>query len=103
MAADELRMQLQDIVDRLVENHDPEDDDNQFLSIDLERVAKVWITFGGPNIWIELREYSKSAIHGAWASDTAKIWLSDEEESHVLAALGASDIAELFEGLEARG
>lgn len=103
MAADELRKELQDIVDRLVENHDPEDDDNQFLSIDLERVAKVWITFGGPNIWIELREFSKSAIHGAWGSDTAKVWLTDEEEDAVLSALGASDLEELFYGLEARG
>lgn len=37
--------------------------------------VKVWVTLGGPNIWIDTRE---GYIKGAWGTDRADVWLPSE-------------------------
>lgn len=37
--------------------------------------ASLWVTLGGPNIWIDTRRQN---IMGAWGSDRAEFWLPSE-------------------------
>jgi hypothetical protein len=65
------------------------------LSIDLRRSIVVWITYGGPNIWIEIPvEHGPAKICGSWGSDRAEYALSLDEENAVLESLGIYDIEE---------
>ena len=75
--------------------HTDEDGVYDPLSIDLRRSIVVWITYGGPNIWIEIPiEHGPAKICGAWGSDTAEYYLSLDEENAVLETLGIYDIEE---------
>jgi hypothetical protein len=80
-------------VDNIV---NPEEDDPfDPLSIELERKVIVWITYGGPNIWLEIPiEHGNAVMHGAWGSDRVNYSLSHDEEQAVLEALGIYDIEE---------
>ena len=37
--------------------------------------ARVWVTLGGPNVWIDTRE---GYVKGAWGSDRAEAWIPAE-------------------------
>lgn len=37
--------------------------------------ARVWVRLGGPNVWIDTRNYE---IRGAWGSKRAETWLPSE-------------------------
>lgn len=37
--------------------------------------ARVWVTLGGPNVWIDTRE---GYVKGAWGSDRAECWIPRE-------------------------
>lgn len=37
--------------------------------------ARVWVTLGGPNVWIDTR---RGEIGGAWGADRAERWLPGE-------------------------
>lgn len=37
--------------------------------------ASIWITLGGPNIWIDTRH---NEIKGRWGSDAVNVWLPSE-------------------------
>jgi len=79
---------------------EPQDEEDPFdpLSIDLQRTIVVWITMGGPNIWVEIPVDSGSArIHGSWGSDRVSRLLSDEEEQALLESIGIYDIEEYLQ------
>lgn len=40
----------------------------------------VYITLGGPNVWIDTR---RQEIAGAWGADRAEIWLPDEIRNEI--------------------
>lgn len=42
--------------------------------------ASIWITLGGPNIWIDTRE---NEIKGRWGSDAVNIWLPSEISNEI--------------------
>lgn len=89
----ELHQYIRDAVQGFVEPEDDEEIDP--LSIELERKIVVWITMGGPNVWIEIPiNYGSAVIHGAWGSQRAEYTLSHDEERAVLEALGIYDIEE---------
>lgn len=89
----ELGQYIRSAVDNFV---DPEDgEEPEALSIELSRSIVVWITYGGPNIWIEIPiDHGNAVIHGAWGSQRADYTLSLDEEQAVLQALGIYDIEE---------
>jgi hypothetical protein len=89
----ELNQYIRDAVDDFV--NPTEDEEREPLSVELQRSIVVWITFGGPNIWIEIPVDSGNAvIHGAWGSQRADYTLSHDEERAVLESLGIYDIEE---------
>ena len=95
--SEELIRMVQDIQNGFTE---PQDEDDPFdpLSVDLQRTIVVWITMGGPNIWVEIPVDSGSArIHGAWGSDRYSRSLSDEEEQSLLESIGIYDIEEYLQ------
>lgn len=57
--------------------------DSQFRLIGV----KVWVTLGGPNVWIDTRE---QAVKGAWGSDREEVYI----DSDICAA-----IDEIFDGI----
>lgn len=111
MSEIDMQKQVDDIYESLHEDYlqaqetdnEEEREQREFLSVDLERVAKIWITFGGPNIWIELDEHGRGVIHGVWGSDSGKRYLSQARAEEVLSLLGFSTSEELFEYLDERG
>lgn len=89
----ELGRYIRDAVQGFVEPEEGYDVDP--LSIELRRSVVIWITYGGPNVWIEIPVDNGSAvIHGAWGSQRADYTLSHDEENAVLEALGIYDIDE---------
>lgn len=89
----ELHQYIRDAVQGFVEPEDDEEIDP--LSIELERRIVVWITMGGPNVWIEIPiNHGNAVIYGAWGSQRAEYTLSHDEERAVLEALGIYDIEE---------
>ena len=42
--------------------------------------AHIWITLGGPNIWIDTR-YNK--IKGRWGTDSVDVWLPSEISNEI--------------------
>jgi len=89
----ELHRYIRDAVESFVDPQEDEEPDP--LSIELERKIVIWITLGGPNVWIEIPIDSGSAvIHGAWGSQRAEYTLSHDEERAVLETLGIYDVEE---------
>lgn len=89
----ELGKYIRDAVEGFVEPEDGEEP--EALSIELSRSIVVWITYGGPNVWIEIPiDHGNAVIHGAWGSQRAEYALSHDEERSVLEALGIYDIEE---------
>lgn len=37
--------------------------------------ARIYVTLGGPNVWVDTRD---GYVKGAWGSDRAEVWLTDE-------------------------
>ncbi len=93
MADLELHRYIRDAVQNFAQPS--EDDPYDPLSVELRRSIVIWITYGGPNVWIEIPIESGSAvIYGAWGSDRAEYTLSLDEEQAVLEALGIYDVEE---------
>lgn len=42
--------------------------------------ASIWVTIGGPSIWIDTRE---NEIKGRWGSDAVNIWLPSEISNEI--------------------
>lgn len=42
--------------------------------------ATIWVTVGGPSIWIDTRE---NEIKGRWGSDAVNIWLPSEISNEI--------------------
>lgn len=93
MADLELNQYIRGAIDEFVNPTEGEDADP--LSIELRRSIVIWITYGGPNVWIEIPiEHGNAVIYGAWGSQRAEYVLSLEEEQAVLEALGIYDVEE---------
>lgn len=102
----ELKKQLENIREDLesIRNAEHLDEDGEIIGLydyfddvlDFEYVisssreylgAKIWITLGGPNIWIDTRA---EQINGAWGNDRATVYIPKNL---------ASEIDAIFEGL----
>lgn len=46
--------------------------------------CRVWLTLGGPNIWVDTETDS---IHGAWGSDREEIYISSELSDAILESM----------------
>lgn len=93
MADLELSQYIRSAVDDFV--NPTEDEEVDPLSVELRRSIVVWITYGGPNVWIEIPiEHGNAVIYGAWGSQRAEYYLSLDEERAVLEALGIYDVEE---------
>ena len=42
--------------------------------------ASIWVTIGGPSIWIDTRDNS---IEGRWGSDRVSVWLPSEISNEI--------------------
>ena len=46
--------------------------------------CRVWLTLGGPNIWVDTETDS---IHGAWGSDREEIYIDSELSNAILESM----------------